>query len=262
MNKLIIIILIVLILVIILIYPIEDTIYLTYLNITKFDNKVIDINNTNFKDKKKICILSTDDRDLEYLSLHKESFQKYCNIHNYTFIFEKSCTDLPVFFCKFSRILSLMEETDYDYYIWVDSDAIINKKYNSFPLESLIEQIGTDTDVITSYFTIYKIPLFKPLVGGFYVFKKNNKIKKLLKDCIDYIDFSKWKNNFKRAKNAKYAGYYYEEAALFYSIQKNNVVHKRIKGKFISNDFFCADDHFITHLLGKKDINNCFKKLK
>lgn len=221
-----------------------------------FDNVFVDINDTSFKQKQKILILSTDDRDnLEYINYHKKSLTNYSNKHGYTFLFEKPCTNLPVYFCKFQRILDLMNTSNYDYYIWIDSDTIVNKKFVEYPLENMLETVGLDTDLITGNFS--SIPgILKFLIGSFYVFKNNEQTKKLLQRCIDYIDWSKWENL--KYGNCNYGGYCYEEAALYYSINKH-IKHRRITGNFISNNPWCAPDYFIMHILGKKDINKCYK---
>ena len=230
------------------------------------NKKFIDINNNNFENKLKILILSTDNRNTEYIQLHKKSFQNYSNLHNYTFLFEEPCTNLPIFFCKYQRILQLMEEyPDYDYFIWTDSDTIVNKKYLDFPLESMIEQVGNNVDFMYTDFTLrgmlpYEISsiVCKAFIGGFYVFKNNNNVKLLLKNCINYIDYSKWNNRFKGDCN--YGGECYEEAALFYNVRNNKEINNvQLCGKFLYNGSFCYDDSFIIHDLSKSA--DCFKKL-
>jgi hypothetical protein len=208
------------------------------------------------ENSKKILILSTDNRDLNYIKLHKQSWEKYANKHTYTYLFEQPCTNLPIYFCKYQRILELMKTTNFDYYVWVDSDTIVNKKFIDFTLESMISQVGEETDVITSYMP----NLDKKggtLIGSFYVFKNNESTKKLLQDCLDKIDYSKWKNG--KCSNCLYGGNYYDEAALFYCIQENKqIIHKVIDGKFISNKKLCDSSYFIIHCMDKTDAEFCF----
>ena len=251
-----------LLLIVIFIIKFKDIYYYTEVTLSSFDNVFVDINNKVFKKKQNILILSTDDRvDLEYLTYHKRSLTDYSKKHGYTFLFEKPCTNLPVYFCKFQRILNLMNSSNFDYYIWIDSDTIVNKKFVDYPLENMLETVGLDTDLITGNFS--SIPgILKFLIGSFYVFKNNIQTKKLLQRCIDYIDWSKWEN-LKEGK-CNYGGYCYEEAALFYSIKNANkndkIKHRRLLGNFISNNPWCAPDYFIMHILGKKDINKCYKE--
>jgi hypothetical protein len=229
----------------------------------------VDINNNSFEKKLNILILSTDDRDNEYIQLHKKSLENYSNKNNYTFLFEKTCTNLPLYYCKYQRILQLMEQyPNYDYFLWIDSDTIINKKYISFPLESMIEQVGTDIDMIYTSFNIFKNgisreiveKIYKPFIAGFYMFKNNNKSKKILQDAIDYIDYSKWDSL--RKGNCNYAGECYEEAAMFYSVRNNEEIKSvRITGDFMDNQFFCNDNYFIIHNSVKSKATDCFKKL-
>ena len=237
---------IILIILIILVQYHEEVRYYTELMTSSFSVINVDILNNNFKNKYKICIISLDDRNDEYITLHKKSLQNYCTLHGYTYIFDKPCNNLPIYFCKFQTILELMNKNQFDYYIWIDSDTIINKKFLSFPLESMIEQIGTDVDLTT---TCMDIPLINPLIGAFYMFKNTQDSRDLLKRCIDYIDKAKWENM--RKGDCVYAGSCYEEAGLFYSL--NDITHKRIKGNFLYHCKNCRSDpnHFIIHNMDK-----------
>ena len=160
----------------------------------------------------------------------------------------------------------MAEYPDYDYFLWVDSDTIINKNYISFPLESMIEQVGTDVDFIYTEYNLYNGTLsedfsrkmFKAFIGGFYMFKNNLNTKKLLQNCINHIDQSKWASLTKG--DCAYGGEYYEEAAMFYNIRNNkDIKHTRILGKFLYNGNNCYDGYFIVHDL-KKNVE-CFRKL-
>jgi hypothetical protein len=122
----------------------------------------------------------------------------------------------------------------------------------------MIEQVGEEADVITTYYIITDI--FKALVGSFYVFKNSENAKLVLQKCLEYIDRSKWESNFK-AKTL-YGGKEFEEAAMFYTIKKlPQVIHKRIRGKFITNGYECNDDFFIIHNPDKKNLHKCFEKI-
>ena len=229
--------------------------YYTKVFFTSFENIYVDIEQRKSNTKQKILILSTDDRNERYIQLHRKSLENYCNKHGYKFLFTKPCTDLPIYFCKFKQILELMEQNEFDYYIWIDSDTIINKKYTNFPLEAMLETVGLETDLITGNFPIYNV--LKHLIGSFYVFKNTPQIKDLLKRCINSIDYSKWKNLKKGECN--YGGECYEEASLFNSIN-NTIIHRRIIGQFISNHPWCAPNYFIMHVLGKDGITECFEE--
>ena len=243
---------------IILIFCLKDDFrYVMDVNFSKYESLYVDITKNNTINKK-ILIYSADNRKDEYLKLHQEGWNKYCNIHGYKFIFEHPCKEVPLFYCKFFKILEFMDKyPTFDYYVWVDSDTIPNKSFYNFNLESMIEQIGEDADVITTY---YSEPLFKALIGSFYVFKNSPNSKKILQNCLDYINYDKW-GNYQKA-NATYGGKEYEEAAMFYSIKKEpQVKHKRIKGDFITNSYVCDENYFIIHNPMKKDLVQCFKKL-
>ena len=58
-----------------------------------------------------------------------------------------------------------MNTSNYDYYIWIDSDTIVNKKFVEYPLENMLETVGLDTDLITGNFS--SIPgILKFLIGS------------------------------------------------------------------------------------------------
>jgi hypothetical protein len=235
----------------------EDIRYFIDVNSEKFNNVHVDINKSNFNSKK-IIIYSADNRNDKYIKLHKQGWENYSKIHGYTFIFEDPCSEVPVYYCKFKKILQLMEKYKFDYFIWVDSDSIPNKVFKNFNLESMIQQVGEDTDVITTYYILKD--LFKALVGSFYVFKNSNNARLVLQKCLDYIDHSKWESRFK-AKTL-YGGKQFEEAAMFYVLKQNpQVIHKRITGKFITNGYQCTDDFFIIHNPDKNKLEKCFQKV-
>ena len=244
------------IIIIIVIFFKNDIQYIIDVNSSNYINIKVDITKISNVNKK-ILIYSADNRNDEYLKLHQRGWNKYCSIHGYKFIFEYPCKEVPLFYCKFFKILQLMNTyPTFDYFIWVDSDTIPNKLFYNFNLESMIEQIG-EADVITTY---YNEPLFKALIGSFYVFKNNDRSKKILQNCLDYINYDKWKTYQKT--NTIYGGKEYEEAAMFYSIKKEpDIKHKRIKGNFITNSYICDDNYFIIHNPMKKDLVQCFNKL-
>ena len=81
----------------------------------------IDVNFSNYIDikvditkksnvNKKILIYSSDNRDDDYIKLHQQGWKKYSSIHGYTFIFETPCLEVPVYYCKFLKILEFMNK--------------------------------------------------------------------------------------------------------------------------------------------------------
>ena len=76
MNKLILILILIFIF-----YKKNDLIY--YIDVLKsnFNNKFVKLTNS-FNVKQKICILSMEDRDLEYIKLHQQSFDNYAKLHD------------------------------------------------------------------------------------------------------------------------------------------------------------------------------------
>jgi len=233
----------------------------------KKDNIVkINVENTNYLEpiNKKILILSIDNRNIEYINLHKKSWQNYSNLHGYTYLFEnKNCENFPMYFCKYKRLLELMnskEYSNYDYFSWVDSDTFVDKRFINFKFESMLNQLNCDYDIFTSIFKVTKNINSYSFNCGFLMFKNSILTRTLLQECIKYIDLSKWKKNNKAKISCIYAGSCYEEAALFYCVKKMMKLHKLFK--HVTLEGFCFNGvikdntmknnkNLIIHDLGK-----------
>ena len=107
----------------------DDIAYVMDVNFSKYKSLYVDITKKSNLSKK-ILIYSSDNRTLPYIKLHQEGWNKYCSIHGYKFIFEYPCKEVPLFYCKFFKILQFMDiYPTFDYYIWIDSDTIVNKNW-------------------------------------------------------------------------------------------------------------------------------------
>jgi len=159
---------------------------------------------------KKILIITMENRNLDYLELHNESVQNYCDRYGYTYKFQKdysSGLDLPIYWKKIQIVRDNL--SDYDYVMWLDSDTIFT---NSIPLENLIDLsksifIGRDFYRIFINYTGY--------CAGVFIIKNNEIGKKFLDDCINtYIDNPKCKVDNKYSLNGWWAGECYEQGVM------------------------------------------------
>lgn len=111
----------------------------------------------------KICFVSMDDRNDEFINLHNANILQYCEINNKlninrTYTYKKykfcplNCQKHNVYWCKFYLLEYLLSTNYYDYVVWIDSDAVITNlhmdlgdillKYNSdifLPIDNINE---------------------------------------------------------------------------------------------------------------------------
>lgn len=181
------------------------------------------------KEKKKICILTLENREEEYI------FQK-----NYE-------SELPIYWHK---LLFCKEHLpNYDYILWLDSDTII---YNpEIKIESLLNDkhvyIGTDYPYISS--------IFCPYNSGIFIIQNSKEGSNYLNDCI---------KDGKYVLSGIWAGMCYEQGVMNHLIQwKYKNVTKIIPPHIFTSSDRKEESSFILHLFGKskKKIPEIYRKI-
>jgi hypothetical protein len=96
------------------------------------------IQNSNIPNSK-ILIITAEDRDDTFIKYHDINFNKYCNLHGYTYIRVSNCSKnkSTTYWCKIHLINDYLKY-DYDYIVWADSDTIISDM--DIPLEKYINK--------------------------------------------------------------------------------------------------------------------------
>jgi hypothetical protein len=170
--------------------------------------------------KLRICILTIENRNLDYISISDNSITKYAKLHGYKYISLKSYkSDLPVYWWKIQYMQEILHL--YDYVLWLDSDTLITNPV--IPLEYLINMsnsdiyIGKSCLMSTQYFSpIYHLcSYFAPYCAGVFIIKNSLCGHNFLKHCI-YT----YKNNPKCIVDGKYcltgrwAGECYEQGVM------------------------------------------------
>ena len=78
-----------------------------------------------------------DEEIKEYADIFRKINEKYCNEQGYDFFYcNKKYTNKPASYNKIFMFKELLDKNLYDYYVWIDADAHINK--TDFRLEYYI----------------------------------------------------------------------------------------------------------------------------
>ena len=188
-NNKVILIIIVLVVLYYLIVLRKDDLIITKLSFTHTQTK---FSSVPFK-KRKILIITTEDRDKEYIRLHDLAFGEYATKHDYEYLRLQNCSkeEASTYWCKMYKVKKALELGIYDYVVWVDSDTIITNIHKSF--DELISEFG-EPDIIIGFddlFINYFIPKFmefKQYNAGIFFIKNTEVGKNFINDCISRIE--------------------------------------------------------------------------
>lgn len=212
-------------------------------------------------ESKNIKIISYDDRDLELIKYHKKSFKEYSEKYKYEYKFyNKFDSKLPPYWKKIEIILKELENRNYEYILYVDSDTIINI---DIPIEYLIEK-KEDKFMYIGYDINY---MFKIYNSGIILIKNNEMTRNFFNDCINYYKKNKYCNeNGKYILKGDWAGECYEQGIMNYYLKfsKYKYYIKQISSKYFHNHNKFNSNTFICHFFsskGKQDISNKFKEI-
>lgn len=174
--------------------------------------------------KNKVCIISADNRISEDITLLKNINQKYCDINGYDFKFydndditkvnDNGCSlyqSYPPYWWKVKMVYDMMINSDYDYLMWIDSDACFHN--HTISVESLFQKnkifiMSKDNPKYTSQFN-----------AGIWMVKNNKIGKRFMKSWLNKYEPSRWyrKNNSWVCKYhflpCAWSGFYYEQGA-------------------------------------------------
>jgi hypothetical protein len=204
--------------------------------------------------KKKIVIITAEDRNDDFIKYHDLNFEKYCDINGYKYIRSPNCSPdvSSTYWCKIHLMKKYLESGDYDYVIWADSDTIITD--NTKRLETFIEQfnkdiiIGKDCKFNNSFIDINT---------GFFIIKTSSIGISFINDCLQTIKQRPdcIKNN---KEQGEWAGRCYEQGVmneLYRSKKYNKYIYVDKTKKFIYTDCYGSYlkdkiDAFVVHLCG------------
>ncbi len=126
-----------------------------------------------------VCMWYNEDIKV-YADFFKKINEKYCNDNNYDFLYsDKKYTDKPPAFNKIYLLKELLEKNEYDYYVWIDADAHINKM--DYPLEMFIDNGIYPQD----YNFIWSGDLTPNINTGFFIVRNCDYSKQFIDLWID-----------------------------------------------------------------------------
>lgn len=172
---------IVIIVIVVLIYSkiFQNQMKLYFYQLVPFVNNILQP--VSFK-KRKILIITTEDRKDSYIKLHDISFNNYCTKHGYHYIRSDNCPkeQATTYWCKIHKVLEYIN--DYDYVMWADSDTIITQK--DYLIDTFISEkgepdiiIGTDNNRVNS----------NGFNAGLFLIKNSPIGRSFLKECITSV---------------------------------------------------------------------------
>lgn len=223
--------------------------------------------------KRRILILTVENRNLEYINLHNEIMEKYAELNNYSYIHLESCNDhnITVYWCKIYKVLEYLKTGEYDYVFWSDSDTIVTDY--STDIDTYISKFG-EKDIIIGIDGGYSLfdGIINILNSGLFLIKNSEKGIQFLEDCINDIN-----NKDECIKDGKEQGFYslgcYEQGIMNELIKNkySEFVYVDYSKQLIDNisnklPFMFSTDYkgLFVHLPGYPDDkkNEFFKKIK
>ena len=182
--------------------------------------------------RRKILIISAENRTEDFIKLHDTNFTKYCKIHGYEYLRLNNCLpeESSTYWCKIHKVKQGLSTGKYDYVMWCDSDTIITNYQIS--LDYFINKINEPDIIIGTDF--YK-NTNNILCAGVFLIKNSEIGKSFINDCLNEISKKPWciKDN---KEQGPWAGECYEQG----------VMNELIKSNKYNNVFIDSEQLFIV----------------
>lgn len=212
----------------------------------KFREKIISNLRLNNKLEKpiqknnKILIITYDNRtNLPYIKMHNDNLNEYCEKWNFTYKFYNKC-EHNTYWCKIYMLLDELNNADYDYVMWMDSDTyIFNKNIN---LSDIFNRYSSDIFIGSD-----NNPNYDLTNAGVFAVKNSFAGKQFLIDCINSFNIECKKPN--GDLKGKWAATCYEQGIMNILIAdkyfKNTTV---LTNDILFNYNRCNNNVFMMHL--------------
>jgi hypothetical protein len=206
------------------------------------------------KSKYNIAFLTYEDRDIEYIKLHHENMEKYCDYWGYDYIHvNKNNTIISPYWYKVFLVYNILKLNTYDYVFWLDSDTIINDP--KIDLSDIISKYASDIFVASDNTRVD--------IGnaGLFIIKNSEIGIKFMEDWIDSYSIECDLGN--RKLRGKWALSCYEQGMM------NKLIIEKYANNttFLKNDIWnntgsCSKKGFILHYYGGKNHlrKKCFER--
>lgn len=221
-----------------------------------------------------LCFLTLDTRGtrIPYIDLHNQNIEAYVKHQNaqphrrtyaYRFVQECECPRFQhthnAYWCKFFLLREMLEDRQFDYVVWVDSDTAIADFEVDF------------ANVLNSYQGHCFVGLDKPtkydiLNSGIVGFRNSNMGRQILRTLTEWYNQDGFQNRCVIPKTKALRGIFghscYEQGVM------NKILYKRYRDyvtilppKYIHNSRYC-DGQFFIHVYGSSDHSraNCFRQ--
>lgn len=201
--------------------------------------------------KNKILIVTFENRQDEYITMHNKNILAYTNKWNYEYKTYDTC-DYNVYWCKIQYVLDALELGDYDYVMWMDSDTIIMRK--DIDIGTILNGFSSDIFIAGDNITKYDL-----VNSGVFIIKNSDTGKEFLRDCIRNV--KKVCFNTDGTLKGMWAASCYEQGQMNLTIADKYYNNTTVlPNEIILNYSVCMKDAFIMHLYGSSSEKrkNCF----
>lgn len=221
------------------------------------NNKKKIINIMENPQKYKICFVTFEDRNEEYIDLHNKNVKKYCDKWGYEYIHvKKNDTSISPYWYKVFLVYDLMKTNKYDYVFWMDSDTVINN-FNIDLGEDILEKYDSDIYVASDNIK------YDVVNSGLFIVKNSEIGIRFMEDWIgEYDKICEKGDGYLRGVWAMSC---YEQGNLnkliFEKYSKNTTF---LDGNIFQNNNSCFEEVFVMHHYGgkKEKRAECFRKAK
>lgn len=173
----------------------------------------------------KTCVVTYDDRNLEYKQAFRENHKKYCALHGYEYkAFDHVKYEVPPYWIKVYLVKDLL--VSYEIVMWIDSDAMFES----------VEPIKCER-----FFKIskdkpqHRIPA--PINTGVFIVKNNETGRKFMKKWKEMYNGEKW---LKKGKEwicrGKWSGDDYEQGTCQTLLQEEEFAEHTIEEWYVLNN--------------------------
>uniref|UniRef100_A0A6C0IB09 Nucleotide-diphospho-sugar transferase domain-containing protein n=1 Tax=viral metagenome TaxID=1070528 RepID=A0A6C0IB09_9ZZZZ len=184
--------------------------------------------------KRKIGIITAENRNEEYIKLHDTSFRQYSQTHDCDYIRTSNCPkeESSTYWCKIHKVKKLLDSGKYDYVMWVDSDTIIVNQQLS--IDTFISEFGEPDIIIGNDECMFDFLQYNIICAGVFLIKNSRVGKQFIDDCLNEI-----KKNENCIINGKEQGIW---AGICY---EQGVMNLLVKTKYLKNTYLDYEKIFI-----------------
>jgi hypothetical protein len=206
--------------------------------------------------KRKIAIITAEDRDYQFVKYHDINFTKYSQIHGYSYFRLDNCPKelSSTYWCKIHRVKEFLDSGEYDYVMWADSDTIIPDLSKS--LDQFISNAG-NSDIIIGTDSVFNLIMN----AGVFLIKNSDIGKSFINDCLSKIK-SKSECIINGKEQGPWAGMCYEQGVMNFLAREKYKEHILVDtclgfvlntGDVYKVDQDIIDKNIVLHLAAHKN---------